>query len=700
MLGFFHMKGWYRDKFRTVPGEIKHLFIRESTLENLGRLGIIAAFAALIAFLSLIVDMINWSQGKEVACQAINQVIMLSISLAFVLGVPLLRRREARISLSWLRIGQWVYISIFLFWGNSTSLDIHWQDQHLIGMLGALFIVSSLLFLGLVEMISILVYSVCLIYLIPLLLGKPLNLFLLEELVICLSFISAIAVSRLLYYSRLHSFVNWENISRMNSSLKREIHLHMKTSQELEQIKNHLDKQVREKTRNLREANQRLQEEIAERNYSDKLKNVLYRISSMINRNEGLSVTMRYVHEQLTQIMNVTNFMVALYDTTTEEMVPLFQENQWEHFERYPLKNTLSRLVISGKESLLLNQNEIRKLAQQGEVKMIGIPAHSWLGVPLLLEDQVIGLIIAQSYLSNHHYDTADQKLLEYVGEHLSLAIDRVEIVNKLLIAKDKAEESDRLKSAFLSNLSHEVRTPLNAIVGFTEILAEGELTFSERQFYSTQVMENGQRLLSTLTNMVELAKIQSDQLQLNIEGVDANQILEPMVGEANQMIQSYGKKGIEVKLNTADDAENRLVAADFMRLKQLLLCLVENAVKFTHSGRIEFGCQPYNPSGLLVYVKDTGIGMSSKELNSIFTSFNKGINPGEKFYTGPGLGLSIVKSLVENMKGSIWAESEPNKGSCFFFTLPFYKPGRTLILPPEKSSDRIASDERFTSAV
>ncbi len=510
----------------------------------------------------------------------------------------------------------------------------------------------------------------------------------------------AFFVSRVVYYRRFSAFLNWENISSMNSTLKWEIKKHQQTLQELAAVKNDLDRQVCEKTSYLRDTNQLLPEEIAERSYADKVRTVLYRISGFANQANSLTDIIRSIHEQLRQILDVTNFMVGTYDSGLLEIEPVYQDNSTESFERYRLGRTLSSYVIRHKRSLLVNKKSIHDLVAAGEVEIVGVPADSWLGVPLMVDDRVVGILMVQSYKSNVIYDQSDLQLLEYVSGHLALAIDRYEVQSKLIKAKDKAEESDRLKSAFLSNLSHEIRTPMNAIMGFTEMMEESDITDRQRQQYSSHVVNNGHRLLNTLTKMIELAKLQAHQMPFDIQNLEVGQVFSILRDEINLIICLFMKPGLEIRFVYDSKTEEMFFLADPTRFKQLVLCLAENAVKFTDHGYMEIGCRKYDQRQLLFWVKDSGIGMKNTELEHVFEWFIKGQKASEDLYQGTGLGLTITKLIVELMNGQIWAESEPGKGSCFYFTLPAVMPESIKMIPEIRDTQDSFETEHSAHAV
>lgn len=339
-------------------------------------------------------------------------------------------------------------------------------------------------------------------------------------------------------------------------------------------------------------------------------------------------------------------------------------------------------------------------MVASGEVELVGVPADSWLGVPLLVDDQVVGILMVQSYKSNVIYDQSDLQLLEYVSEHVALAIGRHEVQNSLIKAKDQAEESDRLKSAFLNNISHEIRTPMNSILGFTEVMDDPDFTDLQRKQFVSQVIDSGNRLLSTLTNMMELAKLQARQMAFDIRDVNTSQVLMSLMDDIDPIIGLSRRKGLEVRLSCDTGTGELSFQTDPIRFQQLMHYLAENAIKFTPSGYIEFGCRKYDQRQLLFWVKDSGIGMNDSELMHIFDWFIKGRNSGDSLYQGTGLGLTIAKLIVEQMNGQIWAESEPDKGSCFYFTLPASVSGTINLVPDHRNLQDSYGDAPSVRAV
>ena len=253
-------------------------------------------------------------------------------------------------------------------------------------------------------------------------------------------------------------------------------------------------------------------------------------------------------------------------------------------------------------------------------------------------------------------------QLQDNIIEMLCINFDITELkeTERMLIgAKEKAEEADRLKSAFLANMSHEIRTPLNAIVGFSSLLEEAE-DAEEKHLYATIIEENNKLLLQLISDILDLSKIEAGTFDIIPEQVDAQQL-------CNELLQSMQVRATEqVEILLAPELPELTFTSDKNRLYQVLLNFVTNALKFTSEGSIVIDYR-INGNEVRFSVQDTGMGIEPEKQEAIFTRFVKLNN----FIAGTRLGLPICQSIVTQLGGKIGVESEPGKGSCFWFTHP-----------------------------
>ena len=236
------------------------------------------------------------------------------------------------------------------------------------------------------------------------------------------------------------------------------------------------------------------------------------------------------------------------------------------------------------------------------------------------------------------------------------------ETEQKLIIARDKAEELDRLKSAFLANMSHEIRTPLNAIVGFSSLLAETD-SRNERQEYIKIVQENNELLLQLISDILDLSKIEAGTFNFVYTNVDVNETCAEIIKSMSMKVS----KGVELIFE--EPLPECYLYTDKNRFTQVISNFINNALKFTQQGCITLGYEQVSHQKIKFYVRDTGMGIPEEKQKSVFERFVK-LNT---FVQGTGLGLSICKSIVSQMGGEIGVDSTEGIGSCFWFTHPYH---------------------------
>lgn len=244
----------------------------------------------------------------------------------------------------------------------------------------------------------------------------------------------------------------------------------------------------------------------------------------------------------------------------------------------------------------------------------------------------------------------------------------------ELIQEKERAEESDRLKSAFLDNMSHEFRTPMNAIIGFTELLVSPYLTEKQRTEYYKIVQNNGRKLLRLIDDIIDISKLSSNQLQLHQKNFSLHKIMTDLYDTFAELVVKKHDNEVKILLIEPEECSCDLLFNDDQRIKQVLSNLLSNSLKYTSKGTIEFGYQIVSDN-IQFFVKDTGIGIRKKQVESVFERFIQGDELLTRKHGGAGLGLSLAKGLVKLMGGQIWVESRWRKGSSFFFTIPLVVP-------------------------
>ncbi|MFB6340904.1 ATP-binding protein [Saccharicrinis sp. FJH62] len=285
---------------------------------------------------------------------------------------------------------------------------------------------------------------------------------------------------------------------------------------------------------------------------------------------------------------------------------------------------------------------------------------------------------------------TKDGKPEWVFGTHQDIT-DRKNSEKELLKAKEKAEESDRLKSAFLANMSHEIRTPMNAIVGFASFLHDKDLNQEEIQKYSEYIISSGDHLLELINDIIDISKIDAGEIRTTIGETNLTELLQEVYGIFEPQMKLKQKEG-QIILDAKIPEKDHYVYSDVVRLRQILLNLINNALKFTHKGKVEFGFEEKG-NEIVFHVQDTGIGISEKDHEIIFERFRQASGSTEKIYGGTGLGLSIAKAYVELLGGRMYLTSVPGIGSTFSFSIPNNKVVKARVTSKKETTLPLAFD-------
>ena len=322
-----------------------------------------------------------------------------------------------------------------------------------------------------------------------------------------------------------------------------------------------------------------------------------------------------------------------------------------------------SSSIVIGKDDFFVHSEEEAKMIIETDQKVISG------GVPVTYEES---LTLADGQV--HTFETIKCPMFDDHGNPSGLfgiardITERKQMECSLIKAKEKAEESDRLKTAFLHNISHEIRTPMNSIVGFSEFLKDTDLSVEKRNTYVDIIHNSSEQLLSIITDIISIATLEAGQESIFKCPVNVNVVLKTLYAQFEPKTK---QKNIPLYLNCGLYDEEAIIQIDQTKFIQILLNLVNNAIKFTKQGFIKFG---YEQKGeyLEFFIEDTGIGIPSHMHESIFERFRQVESTIANGYGGAGLGLSISKGYVELMGGKIWLSSEPDKGSTFYFTIPY----------------------------
>ncbi len=376
------------------------------------------------------------------------------------------------------------------------------------------------------------------------------------------------------------------------------------------------------------------------------IKRALYEHELIIKRKQAESslteknIQIEAQNQKYIQINIELAFQIEEREKRAAELVIANKELVFQNQEK---ENRANELIIANKELAFQNGEKEKRAAE---------------------------LIIANKELvfqNEEKENRADEYSL--LNKELTESVNQIQkINNELIIAKNKAEESDKLKSAFLANMSHEIRTPMNAIIGFSELLLEPELSKYELNNYVKIINTNSQRLLTIISDIIDISKIEAGEFSIESELVNIDSLMDELFDTYKRLIDLKN-----LRLVYTSKKPNKVIQlkTDGKRIKQVLCNLLNNAIKFTNEGEIQFGYK-LKKKFIEFYVIDSGIGIAPENQSLIFNRFRQ-IAPTKKTLNGGnGLGLAISKALIEKLGGTIGVQSNLGKGSSFAFTIPF----------------------------
>jgi len=420
------------------------------------------------------------------------------------------------------------------------------------------------------------------------------------------------------------------------------------------------------------------------------LQEILYSISTAALKQMDIKEIYPTIVHELSKIWDTNNFFIALYDQTSDTMSLPFFADEKDNFYEIPTQKTISGYVIKNNKSVLLKEADLKELEESGDVELIGTPCKVWMGVPLKVESNIIGVMCLQDYNDENKFSQDDLYVLDFIANQIAIAIQRRIILDNLISARQKAEEAAMSKQIFMSTMSHEIRTPLNEVIGITNLLLQGNPREDQMDFIKT-LRFSGNHLLTLVNDVLDYNKMESgkivfEEIQFNLDDF------------MDEIMRSYSFRSKAKHLNFEIKKEGNLpveIIGDQVRLNQILSNLLSNALKFTINGSITVNIREIsrkgNQSKLEFSVHDTGIGIPKEKHDTIFESFTQASADTTRHFGGTGLGLAICKKLIELQGGTIKIDSEPNLGSTFTFTI-------TFAVSDKASSDQsLVATETFT---
>ena len=388
-----------------------------------------------------------------------------------------------------------------------------------------------------------------------------------------------------------------------------------------------------------------------------------------IRESLDLDKVLEKIVEEIGMLLKVDRCLIALYDKTTEKFCV---QNEYRINENVPsVLNNFSSLILElpqnwqehllkSNKHIVVNNSEEEKLEdiQRNYLEINNI--KSLIIIPVVHKSEVLGVIMVHQLHYTREWESTHIEILKDTGSQIAIAIGQA-------ILYTRVQEATKLKSEFLAGMSHEFRTPLNAIIGFSEMLLSGDFgKLNEKQEkFTNNVVLSGKHLLRLVNDILDLSKVESGNLELNYEIFDVNFAIFETVTIL---------KGMAIKKNIFIETKlekNTIINADIVRFKQIMYNLLSNAVKFTEDDGKIFINSLFVEGNLKIEIIDTGIGISEENRDKIFQEFRQIDSSYARKQDGTGLGLTLTKKLVERHNGYIDFESEEKRGSKFWFILP-----------------------------
>ena len=417
------------------------------------------------------------------------------------------------------------------------------------------------------------------------------------------------------------------------------------------------------------------------------MQEIQYNISTVALQDSDIFDIYPTIVHEIGKLWNVNNFFIALYNSDKDTLTFPFFADERDHFQETAAKNTLTGWVIKSNKAVLLDENDILKIEKTGAISLVGSPCKIWMGVPLRMDEQVIGAICLQDYKSIDAFNKDDLQVFEFIANQIVLTLQRRRMLDNLITARKRAEEAAFSKQQFMSTMSHEIRTPLNEVIGISNLLHQGDPREDQMEYINT-LRFSANHLLTLVNDILDYNKMEAGKIVFEKTEFDLATMLDDV---KRSYSHRANEKGISFIVDKTEDLPCVLIG-DPVRLNQVISNLLSNAMKFTSEGEVTLKARVKQLQGNKVQlefsVRDTGIGIEQEKLGEIFESYAQATADTTRKYGGTGLGLAICKKLVELQGGNIAVTSEPGKGSVFTFSIEY-----TLPEAETKSADQGSAD-------
>lgn len=448
---------------------------------------------------------------------------------------------------------------------------------------------------------------------------------------------------------------------------------HVATALQRKRSKDYLQFLVEERTEELNLSNTKLKQQIIATENAKKLQTALFEISETPQLCATEYELYSRLHKIINRLMVAKSFFIALVDHDKQQLRFEYVDDEFDKVEKIqPIGRGLTSYVYHQKKTIHLTKDKLIELEAKGELESFGAYAEDWVGVPLISSDKILGIMVVQSYDKDISFGDKEVEVLNFVSKHIADALQRKiaeyqlrKANESLAIKTKKAEEASEAKSSFLATVSHEIRTPMNGIMGMLSLLSDTRLNQRQRDYVS-KISTSANSLLGIINDILDFSKIEHGKLAL--DEVEYN-LIEILDNISDLFASRINEKQLVLNIDLDPSIEPERIG-DSLRLSQILINLVGNAVKFTERGYIHLCVKKVAEQRLHFSVIDSGIGIEKSNREKIFGSFSQADGTTTRRYGGSGLGLSICQQLVNMMGGKIQVGGGLGKGSEFSFEI------------------------------
>jgi PAS domain S-box-containing protein len=408
----------------------------------------------------------------------------------------------------------------------------------------------------------------------------------------------------------------------------------------------------------------------ADRELHEKANQAMLNISTAVSFTSKITELFEAIRTEISSLIDTRNFFIALYDETSKWLsLPYFIDEK-DDFDHFPVEKTLSALVIETRESILLHRENILQLIDAGTINVAGTIPQVWLGAPLMVEGQVIGVMVVQNYQDTDAIREEHKQLLQVISPQISLFIERKQAEEKLRQSEQELREANNTKDRFFNIIAHDLKNPFNAIIGFSTLLCDEWNDFDDDDKITmiTAIRQSSEGAYDLLMNLLDWSRVQLGTIDFNPAALDINSLIERNI---SLLKSNADKKNIRI---TFESCTHRQVFADANMLRTVIRNLLSNAIKFTYGFgiiHITTSSDPDYPNMLRFSIADSGVGIPPEKIQTLFALTKTRTTADTGGESGTGLGLILCKEFIDKNNGRIWVESTVGTGSTFHVAIP-----------------------------